>query len=125
MIFLAEIGSFWDTISRFTCGSTEEWTQFPSSDVLSDAEMRDFYVSFENNLLEVGRVGEAEPFISHPMTCPVMPIDYKYIGITSGYGSNADWIFCGFGNYCGMNLKFIHFSNSITEAIIIIKRSVH
>ena len=128
MIFLAAIGTVVNTKSSFTCGGTSirELTVFSTIGVLSDAEMRDFYVSFEDNLLKVGRVGKAEPFISHLMTCPVMPTYYKYIGITSGYGTNADWVFCGFGKCCGMNLKlFIFFSNSITMAINTIKRSVH
>ena len=105
MIFLAEIGGVSNTISTFTCGSVLEWTVFSTRGILSGTEMRDFYVSFENNLLKVGHVGEAEPLILHPMPCPVMSTDYKYIGITSGYGQNADWIFCGFGKYCKSNLN--------------------
>ena len=107
MIFLAVIGKKYNTKSSFTCGSTStgEWTHFSTPGILSGTEMRDFYVSFENNLLTIGRVDEAEPLIFYPMPCPVMSTDYKYIGITSGYGQNADWIFCGFGKYCKSNLN--------------------
>ena len=107
MIFLAVIGKALNTKSSFTCGSTSngEWTHFSTRGILSGTEMRDFYVSFENNLLEVGHVGEAEPLIYDLMPCPVMSTDYKYIGITSGYGNKADWIFCGFGKYCKSNLN--------------------
>ena len=73
--------------------ATQDRVKFDSPNILSAVEMREFYISFADSLLEVGRVGEP-PFIKLLLTCPV---DVKYIGIASGYGTTAAWTFCGFG----------------------------
>ncbi len=61
--------------------------------ILSGTEYREFLISFANDLIEVGIVGSS-PFISYQSSTS---IDVSYIGITTGYGSEGSWEFCGFG----------------------------
>ena len=88
------LGGWGNQTSAVLCNAaTHDWVKFDSPNILSEDEMREFYVSFADSMLEVGRVGEL-PFIKHLLTCPV---EVKYIGIASGFGTTATWTFCGFG----------------------------
>jgi hypothetical protein len=89
------LGGWKNTASGVICNSKNEWERYPSPKVLSTSEEREFYVSFANDLVEVGLVGE-DPFISHKLECHV---DVKYIGIATGWGGKADWTFCGYGKW--------------------------
>ena len=95
---LAVIGDYHNRKSAVTCNvEKDDWTQYPNLKLLSGTEMRDFYVSFnDNNLLKVGLEGETEPFMTHLMNCA---LDVRYIGIASAHHT-ATWNFCGFGKNC-------------------------
>ena len=66
---------------------------------INATESREFHISFANNILEISPQGEA-PILTYPINCP---LEVKYIGIASGFGSAGDWIYCGRGKcicYC-------------------------
>ncbi len=60
---------------------------------MSTTEYREFRISFVDDFVEVSRVG-SPPFMSfkNPASFSV-----SYAGISTGWGSEGDWEFCGFG----------------------------
>ena len=84
------LGGWVNTKSGVLCNSNSEWAEYPSPGILNPNEFREFHVSFADEVLKVSRAGE-EPFIRHNMGCSH---DINYIGVASGYGSNADWKYC-------------------------------
>ena len=61
-------------------------------DILSDAEYRGFWVSWEGGLLEVGKEGETTAFVSwHDPE----PFGIGYYGICTGWGASGSWIIEG------------------------------
>jgi hypothetical protein len=63
-----------------------------TSDILSDAEYRGFWVSWKDGLLEVGKDGSATPFVSwHDPE----PFGIGYYGICTGWGASGSWIIEG------------------------------
>ncbi len=61
--------------------------------ILSSSEFREFHVSFANDLIEVSEVG-GPPFLRYQNPTH---FDVFYAGIATGWGSDGDWEFCGFG----------------------------
>ncbi|XP_072044051.1 uncharacterized protein [Amphiura filiformis] len=89
------IGGWNNQESALLCNSNVDWKRFPSPNVLSAFEAREFFVQFlpGTNCLQVGRVGQP-PF----MTTPYCSENVKYVGIASGWGSsNTQWEFCSQG----------------------------
>ena len=84
------LGGWANTVAAVLCNSNSNWVKYPSSQILNPNEFTEFHVSFADEVLEVSRAGE-EPFIRHNMGCSH---DINYIGVASGYGSNADWKYC-------------------------------
>ncbi|XP_072025650.1 adhesion G protein-coupled receptor L3-like [Amphiura filiformis] len=87
------IGGYHNQKSGFLCSSIDDhagWEQFPSPNILSTTEEREFFVQFVNNSLQIGKVGEA-PFMTVNYSCTV---DIKYVGIASGYDGDVDWKYC-------------------------------
>ncbi|XP_072040494.1 uncharacterized protein [Amphiura filiformis] len=77
------------------CKGCEVQTYIHTPAILSATEYREFRVSFENDLVEVSRFGEA-PFLRFQNTDS---IDIKYVGISTGFGSEGSWKFCGDWNF--------------------------
>ena len=79
------------SIIRFCkgCGGLE--VSAPTPSILSTTEFRIFYISIVNDLVQVGLAGE-EPFMSQQN--PKSFGTVSYIGVASGWGSDADWVFC-------------------------------
>ena len=84
------LGGWGNTYSGVLCNSNGDWVRYSSSRILNPNEFREFHISFVGELLEVSLAGE-EPFIRHIMGCSH---DINYIGVASGYGSDADWKYC-------------------------------
>ncbi|XP_072017442.1 uncharacterized protein [Amphiura filiformis] len=59
--------------------------------ILNATEYREFRVSFGNDLVEVSRARDA-PFMSFQNTGS---INVNYVGISTGFGSDGSWKFCG------------------------------
>ncbi|XP_072016908.1 uncharacterized protein [Amphiura filiformis] len=74
------------------CKQCTEQTYISTPLILSATEYRKFRVSFENDLVEVSRVGDA-PFMSFQN---IASIDVKYVGISTAFESEGgSWKFCG------------------------------
>ncbi|XP_072042584.1 C-type mannose receptor 2-like [Amphiura filiformis] len=73
------------------CKQCTAQTYISTPGFLTATEYREFRVSFENDLVEVSRIGDA-PFMSFQNTDS---IDVKYVGISTGWGSEGSWKFCG------------------------------
>ena len=101
---LAVIGGWENTqsIIRFCkeCGF-EPWLTVPTPDILNPDEYQHFFVSFESGMIQVGFVDRDFPFMVRKHDD--IPHSVTHVGIVSGYGSSADWIFCGYGEeiFCG------------------------
>ena len=63
--------------------------------VTSNTEYREYHISFGSNLVEVSEVGN-QPFMSYKNP---NGFDVSYIGISTGWGSEGIWEFCGFGKH--------------------------
>ena len=61
--------------------------------MLNKKKLRKYVITFRKNRVTVGFPGK-KPFIDTKVDCP---LKVKYIGVASGYGSDADWKFCGYG----------------------------
>ena len=92
------IGGWLNTMSGVVCNSHADWARYPSPGILDPNELREFHVSFAGGVIEISLAGE-EPFMRHTMGCSH---DINYIGITSGYGADADW------KYCAGKLMFVY-----------------
>ena len=79
------------SIIRFCkeCGGKADAT--PSPSIVSATEFRTFYISIVNDFVQVGLVGE-EPFMSRQNPNSFGTV--SYVGVASGWGSDADWVFC-------------------------------
>ncbi|XP_072014828.1 uncharacterized protein [Amphiura filiformis] len=89
------IGGWSNQESGFLCNSNDDWERFPSPNILSSIEEREFFVQFVDGSLEVGKVGEA-PFMTVSYSCAV---DVKYIGIASGHGGDVQWRYCEYAAF--------------------------
>ena len=76
----------YDLYNNVVCNSHADWDRYPSPGILDPNELREFHVLFAGGVIEVSLAGE-ELFIRHTMGCSH---DINYIGITSGYGADAD-----------------------------------
>ena len=58
-------------------------------DILSQNEFRGFWIRWTDNVVTVGREGEAAAFMSYdnPESFPV-----RYIGICTGWGATGSWV---------------------------------
>ncbi|XP_013106607.2 uncharacterized protein LOC106086465 [Stomoxys calcitrans] len=57
--------------------------------IVNPNEMRGFWVSWDNNVIQVGRTGESVPFMSYK---DVNLFDIKYVGICTAFGSTGTWL---------------------------------
>ena len=85
-------GGWSNTRSCFGCvvTSNSEWIIVDTPNILNSTEAKEFYIGFNNNTIEAGAEGEPA-FFDVNCTCP---IDWKYIGVATGYGGNAEWTYC-------------------------------
>ncbi|XP_072013077.1 uncharacterized protein [Amphiura filiformis] len=75
------------------CGGCTNEVREETPGELSSTECRDYNISFENgDLVTVSRVGQASPFMSFQNT---NRFDVRTIGISTGFGSQGIWTFCG------------------------------
>ena len=74
------------------CGRKE--VSAPTPSILSTTEYRTFYISFVDDLVQVGLAGE-EPFMSRQNPNSFGTV--SYVGVASGFGNDADWVFCEIG----------------------------
>ena len=96
LFILIAIGGWKNKESAYLCDSSDDWThRTNTTNILDSTEDRSFFVTFSNDTIEVGRDGE-EPFLIFQPSCS---LDVKYLGIASGFGSSADWTFCGYCTY--------------------------
>ena len=77
------------------CGRKSHASYRSTPDILSSTEYRQFNVSFANDFVQVSKVGENEPFITYQNE---KSYNVSYIGILTYWGSDGDWVFCGFDN---------------------------
>ena len=75
------------------CKGCQNDNQTPTPDILSATEYRQFNVSFANDFVQVSKVGDNEPFMTYQNE---ESYNVSYIGILTYWGSDGDWIFCGF-----------------------------
>lgn len=63
--------------------------EVPTPDILNAGEFRGFWVRWYDNVITVGREGEAAAFMSYeaPDLFPV-----NYIGLCTGWGANGTWV---------------------------------
>ena len=61
-------------------------------DILSDAEYRGFWVSWQDGLLEVGKEGAATAFVKWQ---DPEPFGIGYYGVCTGWGASGSWIIEG------------------------------
>ena len=88
------LGGWGNTRSAIRLSKQGLEQDFPTTNgILSDTEYREFLVEFANDFIKVSRVGEP-PFMSFQNPTS---FDVAYIGISSGWGSDGYWQFCGFG----------------------------
>jgi hypothetical protein len=58
-------------------------------DILSDAEYRGFWISWQGGLLEIGKEGQGTAFLSWS---DPEPFGIGYYGICTGWGASGSWI---------------------------------
>ncbi|KAK4002256.1 C3 and PZP alpha-2-macroglobulin domain-containing protein 8 [Daphnia magna] len=63
----------------------------PTPDIVCCEEYRRFWVRFRNNLIQVGREGDEEPFLSWENT--EEPFKVTHFAFSTGWGSAGAWIF--------------------------------
>ena len=52
-------------------------------------DFRKFWIRFKDNVIEVGSADNPHPFMSWENT--VQPFKVKYLGVTTGWGSDGHW----------------------------------
>ena len=63
----------------------------PTPDIVSKEEYRRFWIHFKENIIEVGREGDLEPFLKWENTED--PFKVSHFGFATGWGSSGSWIF--------------------------------
>lgn len=72
--------------------SKPDVAEFESGDLLDAGEFRGFWIKWTENVITVGKEGEAAAFLSYENT-ESFPINF--VGICSGWGASASWIIEG------------------------------
>ena len=63
--------------------------EYESSELLDGGEFRGFWIKWTENVITVGKEGEAASFLSYENT-ESLPV--HFVGICSGWGASASWI---------------------------------
>jgi hypothetical protein len=63
----------------------------PTPDVVCCEEYRRFWIRFHQNVIQVGREGDADPFLSWENTDE--PFNVTHFAFATGWGSVGTWIF--------------------------------
>ena len=71
--------------------SRPDKSEEPTPDVVCSDEYRRFWIRFKQHLIQVGRDGDEEPFLSWENT--ENPFLVTHFGFATGWGSIGTWIF--------------------------------
>ena len=88
------------------CKSMNKYLLLPSTGMVSPNSFRSFWISFSPGFVAVGRAGEdafmkcRDPPGNDVYSAP-KPIDVKYVGFSTGWGSTGEFRFCGL-NFVGL-----------------------
>lgn len=64
-------------------------TEALTPQILSGDEYRGFWIRWDCGLVEVGKEGEVRPFLKWK---DPKPIDFRYYGISTGWGATGSWL---------------------------------
>lgn len=59
-------------------------------DILSASEYKEFWIRWTDNVITVGRQGEAASFLSYDNSADAFPI--RFVGLCTGWGATGSWI---------------------------------
>ncbi|KAH8413837.1 hypothetical protein KR222_009131, partial [Zaprionus bogoriensis] len=73
-------------------GQKPEVAEVPTPDILNAGEFRGFWVRWYDNVITVGREGEAAAFLSYDAGV-LFPVNF--VGICTGWGASGNWLIDG------------------------------
>ena len=84
-----------------------EVSEVDTPGILTNDDFRGFWIRWSNGVLNVGKEGEAGPFLSYH---DPEPFGIGYFGICTGWGATGEWVIEGNLTFDLLHLRFFKYS---------------